>query len=388
MKTQVAIIGGGPAGMLLAHVLDQMGISSIVLERQTRDYVLARIRAGVLEQGTVNFLRDVGLGDRMDAEGSVERGTYIGWQGKPSFRIDLEKHGQGLMMAYGQTAVTEDLYAAHDKARRRIIHSVSNVSIEDVQSDPVIKFSADGKAHEISCEFVAGCDGFHGVSRQAIPANKRQEWERSYSFGWLGVLAKVPPLEELVYAQHSEGFALASKRNENLSRYYLQCPASDRVEDWSDDRFWEALGKRLPPEFASEVVTGPSIEKSIAPLRSFVSAPMQYGKLFLAGDAAHIVPPTGAKGLNLAVSDVYYLSRALDQHFNQSKDALLDGYSDTALRRVWSAVNLSWRLTKMLHRFDGEDPFDEKMRQNDYDLLLRHEPVQARLAYEYCGLPY
>lgn len=387
-RTQVAIIGGGPAGMLLAHALDKMGIASIVIERSSKAHVLSRIRAGVLEQGTVKFLRDVGLGERMDTEGMIERGTMIGWEGKPSFRIELEKHTGKPMMAFGQTAITEELYIAQQMAGRMIYTEASDVIIDGIETRPIIRFRQAGKDHQIACDIVAGCDGFHGVSRQAIPRSKRREWERVYPFGWLGIMAEVPPLKELVYTQHSDGFALASKRNSMLSRFYVQCPNSDKVEDWSDDRFWEALINRLPDEFANQIVTGPSIEKSIAPLRSFVSAPMQYGKLFLAGDAAHIVPPTGAKGLNLAVSDVYYLSRALDRYFNHSKTGLIERYSETALNRVWSAVSLSWRLTKMLHRFDHEDPFDEMIRQNDYDMLMKYEEKQVVLAREYCGLPY
>lgn len=389
MKTQVCIIGGGPAGLLLSHILAAQGIDSVVLERQSRDYVLGRIRAGVLEHNSVQMLRDFGLGARMDAIGKPKNGTRILWQDRPEFFIDVKKWTGKQMMAYGQTYITEDLYAARERDGGAVICEAANVTLHDIDSDtPHVTYEADGQVHRIDCRFIAGCDGFHGPSRKAIPEAMRQEYERVYPFGWLGVMVEKPPLDDFIYAYHSDGMAMAAQRNPRLSRYYVQAPLTDRPEDWSDDRFWDTLLRRFPKDVARQIQTGPTIEKSMAPLRSFVSEPMRYGSLFLAGDAAHIVPPTGAKGLNLAFSDVYYLQRGLVAHFTQGNDAYLDSYSQTALRRVWAAENISWRLTKMLHVFPNEDPFDQKIRENDYDLLLMSEPAQHALAHEYIGLPF
>lgn len=374
--------------MLLSHALDLVGIKSVVVERRPRDYVLGRVRAGVLEAGTVEFLRQLGLNERLDRLRHDLTKVHYGFEGRDTLVLDLLGLTGKHLTAYGQTFITEDLYQAHDAAERPLFDAVEDARIEGIQGDPVVHFTHEGAATELACDFVVGCDGFHGVSRMTIPASVRREWERVYPFGWLGILAEVPPLDELFYAYHSDGFMLASRRTPTLSRYYVQCSMSETTDDWSDDRFWDAIQTRLPEEYRHKVTTGPSIEKSIAPLRSFVSEPMQYGKLFLAGDAAHIVPPTGAKGLNLAVSDVYYLSRALDAHYNSKNSSLLEGYSATALARVWSSVNLSWQLTRLLHAFPGEDPFDARIRQNDFDLLLAHEPMRAAMAYEKIGIPF
>ena len=375
--------------MTLSHVLDQNGIDNVVLEQQTKAYVLSRIRAGVLEGGAVQFLRDIGMGERMDREGKAKNGSAITWEGKPSFFIDTQRWTGQQMMAYGQTNLTEDLYAARERDGGIIVDEAKSVALHDLTTDaPYVTYEKDGEACRIDCEYVAGCDGFHGVSRQSIPDDVLKTFERVYPFGWLGIMAEVPPIEELTYAYHSRGFALASQRNPMLSRYYIQVSLDDKVEDWSDDRFWEELIQRFPDDVQKQITTGPSIEKSIAPLRSFVAEPMRHGRLFLAGDAAHIVPPTGAKGLNLALSDVFYLSRALREHYGSGNDHYLNAYSETALRRVWASENISWTMTKLLHVFPDIEPFDEKIRQNDYDVLLMSEPAQQALAYEYVGLPY
>lgn len=388
-RTQVVVIGGGPAGLLLSHILDQNNIDNILLERQTKEHVLGRIRAGVLEAGSVQLLRDAGLGARMDAEGKAKNGTAIVWQDKPDYFIDTAKWTGKQMMAYGQTYITEDLYVARERDGGNLVNEAVDATLFDLTtSAPYVTYQKDGVSHRIDCDYVAGCDGFHGASRQAIPDDVLRVYERVYPFGWLGIMAEVPPLEDFVYAYHDRGFALAAQRNPMLSRYYVQCDIDDKTDDWPDDRFWQELLARFPAEVACQITTGPSIEKSIAPLRSFVAEPMRHGRLFLAGDAAHIVPPTGAKGLNLAFSDVYYLSRALIEHYAGAGDRYLDSYSEMALRRVWGAENLSWRLTKLLHVFPGEDPFDQKIRQNDYDTLLHAEFAQQALAHEYIGLPF
>jgi len=389
MRTQVAIIGGGPAGLLLSHILDRNGIDSIVLEARSRQHVLRRIRAGVLEAGTVDLLRAVGLGERMDREGHPHDGSAIAWQGRDRFFIDTRKFSGKSMMAYGQTAITEDLYAARDAAGGQIVDQASNVHLHDLTSARAyVTYEKNGQIHRIDCDYVAGCDGYHGVSRSSIPAAVLRTYEKSYPFGWLGIMSQTPPFPDLCYCYHSRGFALASMRNPMLSRYYIQCGLDARLQDWPDERFWQEFKARCPPDMAEAIVTGPSIEKSIAPLRSFVAAPMRYGALFLAGDAAHIVPPTGAKGLNLAVSDVFYLSRALAQTCRTGKTHYLDCYSDMALRRVWSAARLSWWLTMLLHRFPGETPFEEQMRTNQFDYLHASEHAQASLAEQYVGLPF
>jgi p-hydroxybenzoate 3-monooxygenase len=388
-RTQVAIIGGGPAGLLLSHILHRGGIDSIVLERQSRAYVLERIRAGVLEAGTVALLREVGLGARMDREGQPHAGSGIAWEGRPHFLIDARKFTGKPMMAYGQTAITEDLYAARDAAGGQIIDQAADVALHELRSTrPYVTFEKDGAQRRIDCDYVAGCDGSHGVSRLSIPAALTKTYEKGYPFGWLGIMSETPPYPEICYCSHHRGFALASMRNPMLSRYYIQCDLDAKLEDWPDERFWQEFKGRCPPDMADAIVTGPSIEKSIAPLRSFVSEPMRYGRLFLAGDAAHTVPPTGAKGLNLAASDVFYLSRALTEVYRTGKTHYLDCYSEMALRRVWGSARMSWWLTMLLHRFPDETPFDQQMRLNQFDYLLASEHAQASLAEQYGGLPF
>jgi p-hydroxybenzoate 3-monooxygenase len=388
-RTQVAIIGGGPAGLLLSHILHRSGVDTIVLERQSRAYVLERIRAGVLEAGTVNLLREVGLGERMDREGHPHDGSAIAWEGRPRFFIDTKKYTGKQLMAYGQTSITEDLYAARDAAGGRVIDEAANVRLHELTSQrPFVTYDKNGAAQRIDCDYVAGCDGFHGVSRSSIPATVLKTYEKGYPFGWLGIMSETPPFPDMVYCYHHRGFALASMRKPVLSRYYIQCALDTKLEDWPDDRFWREFKTRCPPDMAERIVTGPSIEKSIAPLRSFVAEPMRYGRLFLAGDAAHIVPPTGAKGLNLAVSDVFYLSRGLIEVYRTGRNDYLDRYSDTALRRVWSSARVSWWLTMLLHRFPDEAPFEQQMRLNQFDYLHASEHAQASLAEQYAGLPF
>jgi p-hydroxybenzoate 3-monooxygenase len=389
MRTQVAIIGAGPAGLLLSHILHRNGIDSIVLERQTRAHVLERIRAGVLEAGTIALLRDVGLGERMDREGHPHDGSWIAWEGRPRFLIDTKKYTGKPMMAYGQTAITEDLFAARDAAGGKIVDEAADVRLHELTSNkPYVMYEKDGEQVRIDCDYVAGCDGYHGVSRSSIPVDAIKTYDKGYPFGWLGIMSETPPYPDICYCYHSRGFALASQRSPMLSRYYIQCDLDDKIDDWPDDRFWAEFLARCPPDMADTIVTGPSIEKSIAPLRSFVAEPMRYGRLFLAGDAAHIVPPTGAKGLNLAVSDVFYLSRALIEAYRKGNAAYLDSYSDTALRRVWGAARMSWWLTMLLHRFPNETPFEEQMRLNQFDYLHASEHAAATLAEQYVGLPY
>ncbi len=385
----MAIIGGGPAGLLLSHILHRNGIDSIVLERQRRAHVLGRIRAGVLEAGTVALLREVGLGARLDREGHPHDGSAIAWEGRPRFFIDTKKFTGKRMMAYGQTAITEDLYAARDAAGGQVIDEADNVRLHELTSRaPYVTYDKAKSSRRIDCDYVAGCDGFHGVSRASIPSALLKTYEKSYPFGWLGILSPTPPYPDLCYCYHSRGFALASMRNPMLSRYYIQCDLDAKLEDWPDDRFWREFKARCAPDMAASIVTGPSIEKSITPLRSFVAEPMRYGALFLAGDAAHIVPPTGAKGLNLAVSDVFYLSRALTEALRTGSSHYLDCYSDMALRRVWASARVSWWLTTLLHRFPGETPFEERMRLNQFDYLCGSEHAQASLAEQYIGLPF
>jgi p-hydroxybenzoate 3-monooxygenase len=389
MRTQVAIIGGGPAGLLLSHMLDREGIDSIVLERQSRAHVLRRIRAGVLEAGTVELLRAVGLGERMDREGHPHDGSAIAWAGRSRFFIDTRKYTGKRMMAYGQTAITEDLYSARDAAGGQVIDEAVDVALHELTFErPYVTYNKDGQSERVDCDYVAGCDGYHGVSRTSIPSSILRTFEKSYPFGWLGIMSQTPPFPDLCYCYHHRGFALASMRSPMLSRYYIQCSLDDDPDDWPDQRFWEEFKARCPPEMAERIVTGASIEKSIAPLRSFVAEPMRYGRLFLAGDAAHIVPPTGAKGLNLAVSDVFYLWRALVAACKRGDMRWLDGYSDMALRRVWGAERLSWWLTNLLHRFPDETPFDERMKENQLDYLAASEHARASLAEQYVGLPF
>ena len=389
MKTQVVIIGAGPAGMLLCEILSQHGIDCVVMEKNSRAHVLERIRAGVLEQGTVDLLRQYGLGQRMDQEGHVHDGMKIVWAGRESFFIDVKKHLNKQFMAYGQTNIQEDLFLAADRRGAKVITEVANLQLMDLSSNhPHVTFTQNGETSRLDCDYIAGCDGFHGVSRQSIPSEVRHEFEKEYPFGWLGILSKTPPLQDIVYANHPRGFALASMRSPTLSRYYIQVPMGSDINEWSDDRFWSEIKSRFPKEMADEMVTGPSIEKSIAPLRSYVCETMRHGQLFLAGDAAHIVPPTGAKGLNLAVSDVFYLSRAFSAFYNQGKTQLLNEYSATALRRVWSSVRISWYLTNLLHRFPGGSDFDQRTQEHELDYLKSSYHAQVALAEQYAGLPF
>ncbi|MCB1359932.1 MAG: 4-hydroxybenzoate 3-monooxygenase [Rhodobacter sp.] len=389
MRTQVAIIGGGPSGLLLSQLLMRAGIDTVVLERQSRDYVLARIRAGVLEQGCVDLLRKAGVGARMDREGHSHDGTNLS-TAHGMFRVNFKERCGQSVMVYGQTEVTQDLYQAQDALGARIVHQVANVELHDVTGDhPFVTYDKDGQTHRIDCDYIAGCDGFHGVSRPTIPDTVRQDFERVYPFGWLGVLSRTAPAaEELVYANHPRGFALASMRNAHLSRYYIQVPLSDRVEQWSDQAFWDELRRRLPAEVADPMETGPAIEKSIAPLRSFVSEPMQWGRLFLVGDAAHIVPPTGAKGLNLAASDVHYLHEALRAAVLDGDRAALGQYGPRALTRVWAAMRFSWWMTTLMHRFPDQTEFDQKIQEAELHQLEWMVSAQETMARNYVGLPY
>lgn len=389
MRTQVAIIGAGPSGLLLSQLLNKAGVETVVLERQSRDYVLSRIRAGVLEQGAVDLLERAGVGARMAREGQPHDGCYL-THDQQMIRIDFAEACGAKVMVYGQTEVTRDLYEAQDALGARHVHGVENVVLHDLDSArPHVTYDLDGQNHRIDCDFIAGCDGFHGVSRKSIPETVRREFEKVYPFGWLGVLSETPPLhDELIYANHPRGFALASMRNPMLSRYYIQVPLTDKVEDWSDDAFWNELKARLPADVAQGLVTGPSIEKSIAPLRSFVSEPMRYGGLFLCGDAAHIVPPTGAKGLNLAASDVHYLSEALIAHYTAGEDAGLEEYSQKALARVWQAMRFSWSVTTMMHRFPEHDAYDRQMQRVELMQLATNPVARQLFAQNYTGLPY
>ncbi len=389
MKTQVAIIGGGPAGMLLSHILRLADIDSIVLERQSSAYVQKRIRAGLLEYGTVELLREVGLGERMDAEGKSHDGSVIVFAGREQIMVDTARFTGKPMMAYGQTSITEDLYSAHSQNNGRFFELAADIELLDVDSNrPQVRFSHDGQTQQLSCDFIAGCDGFHGVSRHAIPASIAQVHEHAYPFGWLGIMAETPPLEHVTYANHPRGFALASMRNPLLSRYYIQCALDTNLEDWPDDRFWEELKSRFPPQFANAIATGASIEKSIAPLRSYVIEPMAFGRLFLAGDAAHIVPPTGAKGLNLAIADVRYLSQALIRHYRDNDEDGLREYSDTALNRVWRTQRFSWWMTKLLHRFPDDSEFEQRLREVELEYIRTSEFALGAMAEQYVGLPF
>jgi p-hydroxybenzoate 3-monooxygenase len=389
MKTQVAIIGGGPSGLLLSQLLHRRGIDSVVLERKTKDYVLGRIRAGVLEQGLVGLMEEAGCADRMHAEGFTHDGTLISY-GDEMFRVDFAAHTGKPVVVYGQTEVTRDLYAAREQAGGRIEFNVEDVVIHEAQGDaPFVTYSVAGEARRLTCDFVAGCDGFHGVSRQTIPQDVRREYEKVYPFGWLGILSETPPVtHELIYANSPRGFALCSMRNDKLSRYYIQCSLSDRPEDWSDEAFWDELKRRIPQDQAEKLVTGPSIEKSIAPLRSFVTEPMRWGRLFLCGDAAHIVPPTGAKGLNTAASDVHYLYHALRDYYENASETGVDRYSEVALRRVWKAERFSWWFSSLMHRYPDQSEFDQKMQIAELEFLRSNEAAQKAMAENYVGLPY
>ncbi|MBJ9973825.1 4-hydroxybenzoate 3-monooxygenase [Pseudomonas sp. S75] len=391
MKTQVAIIGAGPSGLLLGQLLNQAGIDTLILERQTPDYVLGRIRAGVLEQGTVDLLREAGVSARMDREGLIHEGVELLVGGRRQ-RLDLKAlTGGKTVTVYGQTEVTRDLMQARQQSGAPIVYGVSEVELHDLERErPYVTFIKDGHLQRVDCDFIAGCDGFHGVSRQSIPQGVLKQFERVYPFGWLGLLADTPPVNhELIYAHHPRGFVLCSQRSATRSRYYLQVPANERVEDWSDARFWDELKARLPQDVASRLVTGPALEKSVAPLRSLVVEPMQYGRLFLVGDAAHIVPPTGAKGLNLAASDVNYLYRILLKVYREGRHELLERYSQLALRRVWKGERFSWFMTQLLHDFgDEQDAWDRKMQEADRDYFLNSVAGQVNIAENYVGLPF
>ncbi len=389
MKTQVAIIGAGPSGLLLGQLLHLQGIETVILERKTPEYVLSRIRAGVLEQGLVDLLREAKVADRMDREGLVHEGTAFSFNNELR-RINFKKYADGqTVMVYGQTEVTQDLMEARQNTGGITIYEADDVQLHDFYTDkPRVTFVKDGKTVELECDYIAGCDGFHGVSRQSVPADQIQTFERIYPFGWLGILSRTPPVdEELIYAAHDRGFALCSQRNANLSRYYVQVSLDDTIEDWSDERFWGELKARLPEDVAARLVTGPSIEKSIAPLRSFVTEPMTYGRLFLVGDAAHIVPPTGAKGLNLAASDVSTLYRILTKVFKEGRTDLTAKYSEIALRRIWKAERFSWWMTSMLHKF-SDDAFGKRMQQAELEYYTTSEAGLRNIAENYVGLPY
>ena len=390
MKTQVGIIGGGPSGLLLSQLLHLQGIDNVVLEKHSREYVLGRIRAGVLEHGFAKLMREAQVADRMDREGEIHDGFYIAHDGVKD-RVDLKGlTGGNSVVVYGQTEVTRDLYAGRDKLGGIVIHNAEDVQPHDLESDrPWLTYRQGDEIVRIDCDYVIGCDGFHGVSRKSIPKDRITEFERVYPFGWLGVLSRTKPVSpELIYARHERGFALCSLRSQVLSRYYVQVPLTDSVEDWSDDRFWDELRSRLPAEVAGALVTGESIEKSIAPLRSFVAEPMRYGNLFLAGDAAHIVPPTGARGLNSAASDIYYLYHALVDHYRQGDDTGLDDYSRKALARVWKGQRFSWWMTSLLHRFPDASAFDRRIQDTDLAYLFSSQSALKSLAENYVGLPF
>ncbi len=390
MKTQVCIIGGGPSGLMLSQLLHLKGIDTIVLERQSREYVLGRIRAGVLEHGFAELMREAQCGERMDREGEIHHGFHIAHGGRLD-RIDLHKYSGGSsVVVYGQTELTRDLYEARDRMNGAVIHNAEDVQPHDLTgSRPHVTYRKGDEVVRIDCDFIIGADGFHGVSRKSIPRDVLREYEKVYPSGWLGLLSRTRPVwPELVYARHERGFALCSLRSQVLSRYYIQVPLSDSVEDWSDEAFWAELKRRLPAEVADKLETGPSIEKSIAPLRSFVAEPMRYGNLFLAGDAAHIVPPTGARGLNSAASDIYYLYHAMLRHYQDGDSTGLDQYSEKALARVWKAQRFSWWMTMLLHTFPDTIAYDRRLQDTELAYLFSSEAAQRSLAENYVGLPF
>lgn len=388
MKAQVCIIGAGPAGLLLGHLLRAEGLDCVVLERRTPDYVLSRIRAGVLETITVELMERLGLDARMKAEGMWHAGFNLA-DGDRLIRIDMADLVGSRVMVYGQTEITKDLMDACEERGLEVVYEANDTALHDVVSDaPSVTYNKDGAKHRIDCRFIVGCDGFHGPSRQSIPKSVGKEYERVYPFGWLGILADVPPCNhELIYANHERGFALASMRSATRSRYYVDVPLTDRLEDWPDDRLWDELAIRLGPEAAANISRGPALEKSIAPLRSFVFAPMRHGSLMLCGDSAHIVPPTGAKGLNLAASDVHYASRALAAFLKASDNDAIATYSDKALSRVWKSERFSWSLTKLMHRFPEDGAFERAMQVSELDYIASSRAAQTSIAENYVGLP-
>ena len=389
MKTQVVIVGAGPSGLLLGQLLYQAGIDAIVLERQTGDYVLGRIRAGVLEQVTIDLLEEAGVGGRMHREGLVHGGFDMLFKGE-RHRIDLHQLTGGKnVMVYGQTEVTHDLMDARKAAGLVTVYEAGNLTVHDFDTArPRVRYEKDGQTHEIECDFIAGCDGFHGVCRASVPRGAIREFEKTYPFGWLGILSDTPPVHhELIYANSPRGFALCSQRSATRSRYYLQVPLTDKVEDWSDEAFWQELRLRLDPQAREQLVSGPSIEKSIAPLRSFVTEPMRFGRMLLAGDAAHIVPPTGAKGLNLAATDVKYLSSALIEFYQDKSDAGIDSYSERCLRRIWRAERFSWWVTGLMHRFPDNGDIGQKFQEAELDYIIHSKAGSLSVAENYVGLP-
>ena len=390
MKTQVCIIGGGPSGLMLSQLLHLQGIETVILERQSREYVLSRIRAGVLENGFTELMRQAQCGERMDKEGEVHDGFFIAHEGKLD-RVDLHKYSNGSsVMVYGQTELTRDLYEARDRMNGIVIHNAEEVQPHDVKSvKPYVTYRKDNAECRVDCDYVIGADGFHGVSRKSIPPDVLKEYEKVYPFGWLGVLSRTKPVSpELIYAKHDRGFALCSLRSQVLSRYYIQVPVTDSVDNWSDDAFWAELKRRLPSEVAEQLITGATIEKSIAPLRSYVAEPMRYGNLFLAGDAAHIVPPTGARGLNTAGSDIFYLYNGLVDFYKKNDATGLEQYSEKALVRVWKAQRFAWWMTTMLHTFPDTPDYDQKLKEIDMSYLFSSDAALSSLAENYVGLPY
>ena len=388
MKTQVAIVGAGPAGLLLGHLLRAEGLDVVVVERASADYVLGRIRAGVLERTTTDLMDRLGLGERMHREGLPHQGFHLA-DGERLIRIDVAALTGRQVMVYGQTELTRDLMEAAPERGLNVIYEAADVALHDLEGDaPYLTFTENGAARRIDAQFICGCDGYHGPSRAAIPAAMGKPLEKIYPFGWLGILADVPPCNhELIYANHDRGFALASMRSETRSRYYIQVPLDEKVEDWPDERLWDELTVRLGPEAGAQIRRGPALEKSIAPLRSFVFEPMRHGRLLLAGDSAHIVPPTGAKGLNLAASDVHYLSEALTGYFRGSDNDAIANYSGRALARIWKAERFSWQLTRLMHRFPDNDPFDRRMQLADLDYIASSVAAQTTIAENYVGLP-
>ena len=390
MRTQIAIVGAGPSGLLLSQLLHKQGIETVVLERRSQAYVEGRIRAGVLEQGTVELLEAAGVGDRMRREGLLHRGIELSFEGR-RHRIDFDAlTGGKSVMVYGQTEVTKDLNRARQAAGGQTLFEAEDVSLHDLEgAAPRLRFRHQGRDHELSCDFVAGCDGFHGVCRRSIPSEILKTYERVYPFAWLGILSDTPPVsEELIYARHDRGFALYSMRSPTRSRLYIQCSPDENLEDWPDERIWDELRLRLGGEGGEALQSGPAFEKSVTPMRSFVAEPMRFGRLFLAGDAAHIVPPTGAKGLNLAAADVRVLAGALAAHYAEGRDDLLDAYSETCLRRIWKAQRFSWWLTSLLHRFPEDSPFGKRVQLAELDYLTGSTAAATTLAENYVGLPF